>query len=491
MDSGKGRKLLFVGGDLSGIQDFLYNITTSKAAVSLKGRSKYLEEYLQGVLRELLGSPGVVAYDGEGIKGGVVYDSGGKFSAVVEDSAEARQAIGELARREERRLWEQHYGQLSVCIVQVPFEFTSTGGIRVEGGEEERLGTLWRAANMGFARHKAQKFRTVIDDAYDELFQPQGGGGQTRVCAVTGIESERCVALGRCEDGSTIYVLPSVKEQIERGQALQRQEGGKSFEEYAGGSRLGVLRMDVDGLGTVFSEGFATFGDYARFSAQLVGFFKQRLTEIVRGAEFRNYVCVVYAGGDDLFAVGRWDKVIGFAHEVREAFVRHINRKGVTMSGGMVVVDVNFPIAKAAELSGEAENEAKKFGGGQKNAFCMLGQSLSWEGEFGVVKRWADKMVEQCRKGDLPRSILHRLMTLNAMRQNGNPAALWETAYYLTRFAKDKQSAAPFCNDMKCFLNEPAKSKRNYALAALAARWAELLLRETEQKETNIKTAEI
>lgn len=30
--------LLFVGGDLSGIQKFLYNITSRKAAVSLKGR---------------------------------------------------------------------------------------------------------------------------------------------------------------------------------------------------------------------------------------------------------------------------------------------------------------------------------------------------------------------------------------------------------------------------------------------------------------------
>ena len=34
--------LLFVGGDLSGIQKFLYNITSQKAAVSLKGRSAYL-----------------------------------------------------------------------------------------------------------------------------------------------------------------------------------------------------------------------------------------------------------------------------------------------------------------------------------------------------------------------------------------------------------------------------------------------------------------
>ena len=32
---------LFVGGDLSGIQKFLYNITSRHASVSLKGRSAF------------------------------------------------------------------------------------------------------------------------------------------------------------------------------------------------------------------------------------------------------------------------------------------------------------------------------------------------------------------------------------------------------------------------------------------------------------------
>lgn len=32
---------LFVGGDLTGIQKFLYNITSRKAAASLKGRSAF------------------------------------------------------------------------------------------------------------------------------------------------------------------------------------------------------------------------------------------------------------------------------------------------------------------------------------------------------------------------------------------------------------------------------------------------------------------
>ena len=40
-------KQLFIGGDLSGIQNFLYNISSKKAAVSLKGRSFYLQQYME------------------------------------------------------------------------------------------------------------------------------------------------------------------------------------------------------------------------------------------------------------------------------------------------------------------------------------------------------------------------------------------------------------------------------------------------------------
>ena len=44
MEQSQVFKQLFVGGDLSGIQKFLYNISSKKAAVSLKGRSCYLRK---------------------------------------------------------------------------------------------------------------------------------------------------------------------------------------------------------------------------------------------------------------------------------------------------------------------------------------------------------------------------------------------------------------------------------------------------------------
>lgn len=51
------KNLLFVGGDLSGIQKFIYNITSKRAMVSLKGRSSYLKDFTKKVYNEILGIP--------------------------------------------------------------------------------------------------------------------------------------------------------------------------------------------------------------------------------------------------------------------------------------------------------------------------------------------------------------------------------------------------------------------------------------------------
>lgn len=55
------QSLLFVGGDLSGIQKFIYNISSKKAAVSLKGRSAYLVEYTDTICQNLLNLPPIAS----------------------------------------------------------------------------------------------------------------------------------------------------------------------------------------------------------------------------------------------------------------------------------------------------------------------------------------------------------------------------------------------------------------------------------------------
>ena len=97
-------------------------------------------------------------------------------------------------------------------------------------------------------------------------------------------------------------------------------------------------------------------------------------------------VNILYAGGDDVFAIGRWKQLLLFARDVRTEFTRFVGRRDVTISGGIVIVDRKFPIAKAAELAGDAEDAAKKFKGEKKNALNLFGENISWEDEFNFVE---------------------------------------------------------------------------------------------------------
>ena len=75
MEQNKEYNKIFVGGYLLGIQKFLYNISSHKAAVSLKGRSDYLRQYMNDVCKSIVDA--ARATNASEID--VIYSSGGKF----------------------------------------------------------------------------------------------------------------------------------------------------------------------------------------------------------------------------------------------------------------------------------------------------------------------------------------------------------------------------------------------------------------------------
>lgn len=468
------QSLLFVGGDLSGIQKFIYNISSKKAAVSLKGRSAYLVGYTDTICQNLLELPPIASCQ----RKEKIYCSGGKFYALVEDTPEIRSAIESYADSVERNLWHDHYGQLGIAIVYVPFRFTSGEETRViVNGKEDKIGLLWTEMTALFTAKKNQKFNHILTDEYASFFEVQNVGGDVQVCAITGIESDKCVKLDKDKDGDSIWVLPSVKEQVELGIKLRDTENFKTFEEYADGTYLGILRMDVDKLGARFCKGFDSLQSYTRFSERLQKFFADKVPALQQKPYYNNHINIIYAGGDDLFVVGRWDKVIEFAADVHTAFMQHTADENLSISGGMAIVGAKFPIAKAAEMAGDAEDKAKEYNNGAKNAICFLGETVGWDKEFDEVRTLKEEFCHQIKDNNLSQGILHQLMKYAAMATEGKSFSyLWHSAYYLTRLTDRCSPAA------KTFVTELrnqrlTKGVRQYQLTALAARWAELELR--------------
>ena len=476
---------LFVGGDLSGIQKFLYNISSKRAAVSLKGRSFYLHEYMEKVCNELE----VAVKKAGALSADVIYCSGGKFYFITENSVQIVEEINLCSKKIKEELWKEHLGQLGINISYVEFSENSDGTVNVNAKDCQKPGELWRYVNADFARQKNQKFKDILIDGYAQFFQPIAVGGNVKVCAITGVESTECVKLDKdSAQDEEIYVLPSVKKQVQKGMELRREQGFKTFEEYADKTNLGILRMDVDGLGKRFIEGFNSIEQYRAFSNRLVDFFEKGIKDLQQEAAYKPYLNIIYSGGDDLFIIGRWDKVIDFAERIQQETISRFKNDGISISGGVAIVKPKFPIAKAAEMAGEAEEAAKQYRK-EKNAFNMFGKTVTWEKEFSYVKNFKNEFVSLINSYGLSKGILHKIMLYAEIaninkksRKKEKPedfSYMWHMSYYLTRYIERNKSngvICDFCRNLRD--NELAANKgRNLELVALAARWAELQLR--------------
>lgn len=473
---------LFVGGDLSGIQKFLYNISSKKAAVSLKGRSYYLSQLMKDVCADIKR-----AVEVEGAKTTkVIYCSGGKFYLLTDNTPQIVEAVENCANQAKQKLWEKHKGQLGLSVSFMAFHENPDGSVDCQDAFQQLPGYLWKMVNADFGHQKNQKFKELLKDSYESFFEPIPVGGKPKVCAVTGIESPDCVKM---KDLSA-FVLPSVYQQMLLGEELQKQDGFKTFEDYANNTNLGILRMDIDGLGKRFIEGFSSIPEYEAFSNRLLDFFEKEVLLIQREPSFKPFLNIIYAGGDDLFVVGRWDKTIDFAERIHNEIKDCFGNEGISISGGIAVVHHKYPISKAAELAGEAEDAAKQFRDGEKNAFHMLGKTVSWDKEFDYVKSFKQQFVSLIKDYGLSKGILHKLMLYSSiadrnkvLRKEGKAedfSYVWHISYYLTRYMKRYESNRAVCDFCRSLRDKEIdyRDSRKLELIALAARWAELILKD-------------
>ena len=583
------KPVILLGGDLSGIQKFIYNIASRKAAVSLKGRSFYLQLLIDSIIQRIIQHEDIQASLAH-----VVYSSGGKFYMLLPNTEKVKLAVDDLKKDIEQELWQQHHGQLIVNMDYVPFVYNVGGsGIDFENQKNQEIGLLWKALAEKLTSQKNQKFKNVLLNKYDDFFGVQEVGGNVKVCAVTGIESKECVTLDtKAKSEEKTYVLKIVKEQADLGNTLKDADyivthhstesneymrnrakiniktvdihnylfdqkeltddkadfrkitsadtcrvkrindtdflapkglkgnacsygfqfyGGnkqaqtvdkeslelrdKTFEELAGGSYFGILRMDVDNLGSIFIKGLPekdkSFSAYSTLSFMLDYFFSGYLNTIRE--KYKDDVNILYSGGDDVFAVGRWDKLIEFAANVRKDFASFVGRDDISISGGIAIVGDNYPIAKAAELAGDAEDKAKKDNGAKKNSFNIFGETISWKDEYKNVSDYKNEFVQLIDKQGLSKGILHKIKTYamivkdNATKKTKgrkeNMSYIWHTAYYLTRYMerhKSNKDIVDFCRNLR---DDKLLNPRDYELMAIAARWAELELRESNVEQ--------
>ncbi|MFW5983264.1 MAG: type III-A CRISPR-associated protein Cas10/Csm1, partial [bacterium] len=266
----------------------------------------------------------------------------------------------------------------------------------------------------------------------------------------------------------------------------------------------GMLRMDIDNLGQIFIKGFndekRTYSRYSALSRNLDYFFKGYLNSLWTKEDYREFSSLVYAGGDDLFIVGKWDNMIRMAEEIKNDFKEWTcNNPELSLSGGIAVVPVKFPVMKGAGEAGVAENAAKDHkvrpvnqNPIEKNAFTLMNHPLNWDIEYRIVKNYKERIKNNVNKqGGLPNGFFERVSSYfeNARIKNHritNLQVLWLMAYDFGRMAKnlkDKDAKQLLKDCQKGVYTNSIDGEKNATsyhfleLLNISARWAELELR--------------
>jgi CRISPR-associated protein Csm1 len=570
---------LLVGGDISGIQDFIYTISSKGAARTLRGRSFYLQLLTEAVLRYVLRRLGLPYTN-------VIFSGGGHFYLLAPLSA--ADLLADIRHAITRKLLTHHGASLYLAVgaVEVP----------ACGFRSEFFPTYWGKMHAALTQAKQQRYTELDRDFYPLVFEPpEFGGNPADTCSVCGedqrkttplyedeqepaaicslclsfadeigtpLPSARFVALGFAEPqdtppgtasdalrafGMQVQLLHSVTQAVSlKGVeritlwALDDPDHGwpaagetptthllrytvnrippmtfdKLAEKVEGGfEQLGVLRMDVDNLGLLFKEGFGKKGDpeqlaslsrIATLSFQMSLFFEGWVKRICEGPDFNGLIYAVYAGGDDVFLIGPWDRMPRLAQQIAADFnVYTAQHPAVHLSAGLAFIGGKYPVYQAADDAFETLSQAKRLPG--KNAFSFLGQAFTWSDFSGIAQSQAqiEKIVSRPAEGEGednlegPQAVIHILRQLasdeseavgNMKNVRGRPVWgpwVWKGNYLLYRMAercqKKKPELAQAIEAIRLKLQE-----ENYATLnrwGIAARWTQLVVRKKQIKK--------
>ena len=473
---------LLVIGDISGIQKFIYTISSKGAAKGLKGRSFYLELLQRAVSRYLI--------DVLDLKeANIIYMGGGKIYLLAYASAE--EILKEAERKINKFLIEKFGGELYFILGWE--KLIAEDFVPPVSGKGNNISAIMERIFLKLEEKKGKRFGSLLKEEYAKFFVPTPQNISHEICSVCGkeltqeelkslnleneiLKCKTCVEMERLgsavknmkwilevrgeheeetifgfrfgdysvdyivirDEGiylptkesigfrinDTDFIKENIKETLDGGDIGFMFIGGsetfegdeeakKTFEdlvsksESEGARKLGVFRADIDHLGKIFKDGLGDNISLARLSQLsflLKYFFSGIINKIFKDSK------IIYSGGDDLFVVGHWNKLLNEVSGFHRSFKSFVRNPSITLSGGFIYVNPSYPIYSFSEMAGEEEDKAKK---GGRNRLSAFGVIVKWE-DFYILKAIRDELKKALEDG-LPKSYIQYLMRISGI----------------------------------------------------------------------------
>lgn len=417
---------MLIMGNISGIQDFLFDVRESggKQAVVLRFRSLRLQLIVECIARRVLWTLDLPESDR------LLYCAAGKFAIDASGAKDINTKLGSIRSDIEQWLLAQAHGRLRCAIIA--------------GNSVGNAGERHDAANTALQRVKLRPWATdtwtarplavpAIFDRDAENRRDVNMVGKLRNASVIALTTESDAG-SEPFAGVTVQFTHRKPEASQRGRSFitleriarhtPKDASGQQVEflDLAGRSRgapmLGVLKADADSLGLAIRQrlgGSPDFKALRDFSQKLDRFFGATLDKQMSAMNSRwNNIYTVFAGGDDLLLVGPWDVIIDFAAHVREQFLREFSTDKLTLSGGCAIVKPKFPIRLGARQAEELLERSKT---GPKDQFAVLGDVWRWNDHARIIDT-GRQLADWADAGDIQRGWLHTVLELVLLQRS-------------------------------------------------------------------------
>lgn len=533
---------LAIEGDISGIQKFIFKISSPQEAQSgmskrLRGRSLYLTLLCDAIATH-------IAEELELCEANILFCGGGRFTIIGPNTKTAKEKLAEIKSKLNKFFIDEFNAELYLALVS----------IECCGDDLAKFGQITRKLSNKLNEDKKHKFSDNLDDVfnfdeeikYDDLCSvcgtPYPKKEDSVVCKTCknheklGQNAANADYMIKCitDKGEGYFIEPAnvdyhflnkskdiadkinnlsktckkveviklndtnfldlANHEFESNVSFSFSFMGNTvpnlgrfadnhkymplyFEHLAkisnGANKLGVLKMDVDNLGLIFSEGLKKSYDenlgisrVSALSSQLDMFFSGFVNNIA--SEFKVYskvfdedkfdkkeleiqndneeikesvfvyklkygcelsddeedklkdyeiptIHINYSGGDDLLVLGPYDDIIKFAQELRNSFkIWTAYNPSINLSGGINIVSPKFPIGKAAIASEEYLDAAKSCG---RDKITLFGEVVNWDTKdlfkgFDELFEFAVKLEDYCTDNRLSKGIVYSMLHL-------------------------------------------------------------------------------
>jgi len=514
--------------DFSGIQDFIYTIASKGALKTLRAKSFYLEILMENIIDELLTELGLSRIN-------LIYSGGGHCYLILPNT----EGIIEIAENYNRQVNDWLLETFDISLY-VGHGFAPCSGNSLRNVPEGSYVEIFRTVSRMISDRKANRYSAEqlirINNRSKEDYSRE-----CKVChRIDKLNSENectiCSAIKNFSNNILNQSFFSIVRQDNRGLPLpggmsivaddaiginsavrvyrKRHVEDKShhsiglwvadyasqrttLEEMASDAkdigrieRIGVLRADVDNLGTAFGSGFkeVSGGNIMRTAAlsrQLSLLFKCHINKIL-GDKNRN-ATICYSGGDDLFIVGEWYSVIELALDISNCFEQYTENT-LTLSAGIGIYDSKYPISRIAYETAEMEDLSKHLDG--KNAITFFEDNTyhwsEFEGEvlgdkFDVIAEYFDNSDSRGM------SFLYKLFEL--IRNQNDRINFARYVYILSRLEPSRSAPDEVKDNYKSFSNhmyEWIKTEKDRRQLITAIMLYVYLIRNKEDKSNGI-----